>query len=78
MRSRITVRYGIPKATASADKQVKMRLYDVMGGVRSIEARAEDGRHKQQIGVSGLAAGTYILRLSAGGQSIVRKMTVVR
>jgi len=56
-----------------------MRLYDVLGRqVRSVEAQAVGGRHKQQLDVSGLAAGTYVLCLSVGRQSTTRKVTVVR
>jgi surface protein len=78
-RQQVTVRYGIPEATIDAGSRVQMRLYDVLGRqVRSMEARAEGGRHKRQLDVSSLAAGTYVLRLSAGGQSTARKLTVVR
>jgi hypothetical protein len=78
-RQQVTVRYGIPEATVSAGTQVQMRLYDVLGRhVRRVEIRSEGGRHKQQLDVSGLAAGTYVLRLSAGGRSTTRKLTVVR
>ena len=67
-RQQVTVRYGIPEATVEASSRVQMRLYDVLGRqVRSVKAQAEGGRHKQQLDVSGLAAGTYVLRLSAGG-----------
>ena len=56
-----------------------MRLYDVLGRqARSIEARAEGGRHKRQLDVSDLASGTYVLRLTAGGPSAARKLRVVR
>jgi surface protein len=78
-RQQVTVRYGVPEATASGGTQVQMRLYDVLGRqVRSMEARAEGGRHKRQLDVSSLAAGTYVLRLSSGGRSVTRKLTVVR
>jgi len=77
-RTRATVRYGVPEAIAR-EGEVRLRLYDVLGReVRSVEARAEAGRHEARLEVEGLASGMYVLRLTAGGQATTRKLTVVR
>jgi len=78
-RQRVAVRYGIPQAAAQEAGEVHLRLYDVLGRrVRSVETTAEAGRYKQRLGVSGLASGVYLLRLTAGGQAVTRKLTVVQ
>jgi hypothetical protein len=75
-RQRATVRYGVPE---SAEGTVRLRLYDVLGRrVRTAEAAAEAGRHRQALDVSGLPSGVYVLRLTAGGQAVTRKLTVVK
>jgi surface protein len=79
----VTVRYGIPEATASETRgPARLRLYDLLGRqVRSIRLGGSGtvaGRHKRGLDVSGLAPGTYVLRLEAGGQAATRKVTVVR
>lgn len=79
----ITVRYGIPEATASKTRgPARLRLYDLLGReVRSVRLGGSGtvaGRHKRGLDVSGLAPGTYVLRLEAGGQVATRKVTVVR
>ena len=37
-----------------------------------------EGRHEVRVDAAGLSTGTYVYRLFAGGQSLVRQMTVVR
>jgi surface protein len=79
----VTVRYGIPEATASEiGGSARLRLYDLLGRqVRSVRLGGSGtvaGRHKRGLDVSGLAPGTYVLRLEAGGQAATRKVTVVR
>jgi surface protein len=79
----VTVRYGIPEATASETRgPARLRLYDLLGRqVRSVRLGGSGtvaGRHKRGLDVSGLAPGTYVLRLEAGGQAATRKVTVVR
>ena len=70
------MRYGVPE---SVEGEVRLRLYDVLGReVRSVEARAEAGRHEARLDVGGLTSGMYVLRLQAGGQATTRKLTVVR
>jgi hypothetical protein len=76
-RRQVTVLYGIPESTA--DARVRMRLYDVLGRqVRSVEAQAKSGRHRETLDVSGLSSGTYVLRVQAGSQKATRKLTVVK
>ena len=78
-RRRATVRYGIPKATARQGGELQLRLYDVLGRqVRSVVTTAESGHHTHRLDLSGLASGTYVLRLTAEGQSVTRKLTVVQ
>jgi hypothetical protein len=79
----VTVRYGIPEATASETRgPARLRLYDLLGRqVRSVRLGGSGtvaGRHKRGLDVSGLAPGTYVLRLEARGQAATRKVTVVR
>ena len=77
-RTRVTVRYGVPEAIAR-EGEATLRLYDVLGRrVRSVEARAEAGRHEQTIDVDGLSSGVYVLRLTAKGEAVTRKLTVVK
>jgi hypothetical protein len=76
-RSQATVRYAVPEESDASE--VTMRLYDVLGrAVRSVPVTDEPGRHEQVIDVSRLSSGVYVLRLTAGGQTQTRKLTVVR
>jgi hypothetical protein len=76
VRQRTTIRYAVPEGTSGP---ITLRLYDVMGRqVRTVDARAEAGRHEQTLDVSGLASGVYVLRLTAGGAAKTRKLTIVR
>jgi hypothetical protein len=73
---RATVRYAVPEG---AGGDVTLRLYDVLGRtVRTVTARAEAGRHTRTLDVSGLASGTYFLRLQAGGSAVTRTLTVAQ
>ncbi|MEF8796964.1 MAG: T9SS type A sorting domain-containing protein, partial [Salinivenus sp.] len=77
-RQRVTVRFAVPEGQAG-EGEATLRLYDVLGReVRSAAPGAEAGRHETQLSVEGLASGTYFLRLTAGGQAVARKLTVVR
>jgi hypothetical protein len=74
-RQQATVRYALPASSDGAT----LRLYDVMGRrVRTVEARAEAGRHRHRLDVRELASGVYVLRLTADGQTRTRKLTVVQ
>ena len=79
----VTVRYGIPEATASGTRgPARLRLYDLLGReVRSVRLDGRGmaaGRHETALDVSGLPSGMYLLRLEAGGRAATRKVTVVR
>ena len=75
-QSQTTVRYAIPETIASDD--ARLRLYDVMGRqVRTVPVRPDAGRHQQPLNLSTLASGTYVLRLTAGGATTTRRLTVV-
>lgn len=76
--SQATVRYALPKEMEN-DASVRLSLYDIMGRrVQRLQVHTEPGRHEQQLDVSGLASGVYILRLQAGSTFKTRKITVVR
>lgn len=73
-REQASVRFAVPKR-----KEVTLRVYDVLGReVRTIASEPAGGRQERQVDLSGLASGTYFLRLSAGGQTKTRKLRVVR
>lgn len=75
---RVTVRFAVPDEAAS-EGTVRLRLYDMLGrAVRTAAPGAEAGRHERHLDVQGLASGTYLLRLEAGGQQVTRKLTVVQ
>ncbi|WP_420454126.1 S8 family serine peptidase [Rubrivirga sp.] len=58
----------------------RLAVYDVLG--REVAVLAEgpmpEGRHEVSVEAASLAAGTYVYRLAAGGQSFTRQMTVAR
>ena len=75
---RVTVRFAVPDEAAS-EGTVRLRLYDMLGRtVRTAAPGAEAGHHERHLDVQGLASGTYLLRLEAGGQQVTRKLTVVQ
>lgn len=58
---------------------VTLRLYDVFGrDVRTVYGRDDKGRRVDTVDLSSLASGTYFLRLLAGGQIRIQKLTVAR
>mgnify|MGYP006282683229 CR=1 FL=1 len=76
-RSRATVRVTVPERAAGGE--VRVHLHDMLGRqVRTVRAIAEAGRHEMVVDVRGLASGTYVLRLSVGGDARTHKLTVVR
>ena len=58
----------------------RLAVYDVLGREVAVLASGEmsEGPHSVSLDASRLATGTYVYRLTAGGQSFVRQMTVVR
>jgi len=76
-RGTAIVRYAIPESVDA--ETATLRLYDVMGRrVRTLSVRPRAGRHQGLMNVSTLASGTYVLRLTAGGTTKTRRLTIVR
>lgn len=74
VRGVATLRYAVPRS-----ETMRLALYDVLGReVRTIATGAGQGRIDTQLDLSGLASGTYFLRLEAAGQVMTRPLTVVR
>ena len=70
-----TVNVTVPKNVEDAE----LVLFDLLGRpVRRINTSALQGRAPLQVSTEGLAAGTYIFRLTGAGQSVAQKVTVVR
>jgi predicted outer membrane repeat protein len=75
-RSQATVRFAVPEQTTG---DVQLELYDLLGRqVKTIPAAEASGRVEQTLDVSNLPSGTYLLRLSAGGQTQTQQVTIVR
>ncbi|OZC03763.1 hypothetical protein BSZ36_12685 [Rubricoccus marinus] len=66
--------------TTSVSGPVRLAVYDLLGReVRSlVDETVEAGRYEVTLDASGLAAGTYVYRLTSGGETEMRRMTVVR
>ena len=66
--------------TLGAAGPARLAVYDLLG--REVAVLADgplgEGRHEVRLAADGLASGTYVYRLSAGGESLVRQMVVVR
>jgi hypothetical protein len=76
-RTRATIRFAVP---ARADgTEATLQLYDLLGRrVRQVLTSGTAGRHEQQLDVSGLSSGLYVLRLVAGDEVRTQRITVVR
>jgi hypothetical protein len=75
-RSQATVRFAVPEQMTG---DVQLELYDLLGRqVKTIPAAEASGRVEQTLDVSDLPSGTYLLRLSAGGQTQTQQVTIVR
>jgi surface protein len=76
-RTRATIRFAVPARAGGAD--ATLQLYDLLGRrVRQVLTPGTAGRHEQQLDVSGLSSGLYVLRLVAGGEVRTQRITVVR
>jgi hypothetical protein len=75
VRTQGTVAYALPEET-----DVTLRVYDVLG--RQVATLASGtqpaGRHTVTLDTDQLSSGVYFGRLEAGGQTLTRKITVVR
>ena len=70
----VRIRFATPERQA-----VEVRLYDVLGrAVRTLGGGKVRGRHEIQADLSGLASGTYFVRLRADEDTKTRRITVVR
>jgi hypothetical protein len=76
VRQRAQFTFSVP-----ASGLATLAVYDVLGRevARLFDGRAEAGqRHTATLEAGGLAAGTYVVRLDAGGRSLVERVAVVR
>jgi predicted outer membrane repeat protein len=74
VRSQATVRFAVPE-----QQDVRIDLYDLLGRrVQTVVDTDAEGRTKAQIDVSGLASGTYFLRMQTDGYTETQRITVVR
>jgi len=66
------IRYSVPEG-----QEGTIQLYDILGrAVRQVAVGLNGGRYEEKLDVSGLAAGVYFVRLSAGEQTKTRKVVV--
>ena len=74
VRGQATVRFAVP------DRQnVRIDLYDLLGRrIRTVVDHNVEGRTEQTLDVSGLASGTYFLRMQTPGHTETQRITVVR
>jgi hypothetical protein len=73
-RSQATVRFAVPDRQA-----VRITLYDLLGRrVQTVVNTDAEGRTEAQLDVSGLASGTYFLRMQTEGHIETQRITVVR
>lgn len=70
-----TVRYFLPEAGA-----VRVNVYSLLGQrvATLVDGAQGSGWNEATLNASGLASGTYLVRVEAGGQSAVRRVTLVR
>lgn len=75
MRQQATLAYTLPET-----EEVRIAVYDVLGREVTVLANGhrEPGRHRIRFGASGLPSGVYFARLTVGGQTISRRITVVQ
>ena len=73
-RGHLTVPFATPER-----QRVRLRLYDTLGRVvRTLGQGRLEGRQVMQADLSGLASGTYFLRLRSKGETKTKRVTVVR
>ncbi|MBS1902783.1 MAG: T9SS type A sorting domain-containing protein [Bacteroidetes bacterium] len=71
----VTIEYSVPRAS-----HIQLELFDLLGvRVATIVDKVEDGAsHRVSFNATGLAAGTYILRISDGTRSVSRRVEIRR
>ncbi|NIO27667.1 MAG: T9SS type A sorting domain-containing protein [Candidatus Latescibacteria bacterium] len=69
------IAYWLPRAGYA-----RLSIYDVAGRLvaRLVEGEQQYGKHIVDWDASGLASGTYFLRLEVGGESKVRRLTLIK
>ncbi len=69
----------IPYDLASTSR-VRITVYDVTGRpvASLLDAQQNAGRHQVAFNAAGLPSGVYMVRLEAGGQLMVRKLTLIK
>ena len=69
------IHYALPQAGS-----VRLAVYDMTGKTVAvlIDGMQPQGRHALRFNADGLPTGTYVYRLSAGGETLTRTMTIVR
>ena len=74
-RGTVTLRFALAEPA-----QVQVQVYDLLG--RRVTTLAHEhvaaGRHERQVPVHRLAAGTYFMRMVAGGTVQTQRLTIVR
>jgi hypothetical protein len=75
VQSLSTIKFNLPQAG-----NVRLALYDAMGNEvkELINTSMTAGEHDFTMNASGLAAGSYICRLTSGSHQVVRTITIVR
>jgi len=69
-----TVRFAVPER-----QDVRIDLYDLLGRrIQTVVDTNVEGRTEGQFDVSGLASGTYFLRMQTAGHTETQRITVVR
>ena len=70
-----TIRFSLPET-----RHVTLVIYDINGSevARLVEGQLEQGSHRITWDASGFASGTYLYELTAGEDSEVRKLLLVR
>jgi len=74
-----TIRYAVP-ASVGAGAGVRLSVYDLLGREVAVlvdEVRAA-GSHQVSFDASALGSGVYLYRLTAGAETITRRMTLIK
>ncbi|MCH8567989.1 MAG: T9SS type A sorting domain-containing protein [Balneolales bacterium] len=69
------IQFALPEAS-----EVRLEIYNIAGQrvATLVESKMEAGYHTTTFDASRLASGVYLYRLRAGGETITRKMTLVK